>query len=83
MEDLPATGLFGIQLRELVLGIGEADFESFDLAQPALALGFGDPGQEVVADLGQARALSGWILLSQGFADPGFLRWLALKRAFF
>ena len=38
----------------LALGAGEADLESFDLAEPALGFGFGDAGDEVVADLVQA-----------------------------
>jgi hypothetical protein len=49
-----------VWLGELVLGPGEADLESFDLAQPAFAFGLGDPGGQVVADLGQAVAL-GWV----------------------
>ncbi|MFG1663852.1 hypothetical protein [Streptomyces sp. Y7] len=39
-----AAVLFGIQLGELVLGSGEADFKSFQLAQPAFTFGFGDAG---------------------------------------
>ena len=39
-------------LGEFVLGAGEADLQSFGLAEPALAFGFGDAGGEVVADLG-------------------------------
>jgi len=48
-----------VELAEFLLGAGEADLESFDLAGPAFALGFGDPGGEVVADLGEAVALGG------------------------
>ena len=48
-----------VDLGELVLGAGEADLESFSFAQPAFALGFGDAGDEVVADLGDAGPLSG------------------------
>ena len=33
-----------IDLGELVVGAGQADLESFDLAEPAFALGFGDAG---------------------------------------
>jgi len=47
----------GIDLGELVLGAGEADPESFDLAEPAFLFGFGDAGVEVVADLDQPRPL--------------------------
>ncbi|MFE7931870.1 hypothetical protein ACFU6S_24750 [Streptomyces sp. NPDC057456] len=50
---------WGIQLGELVLGSGKADLEPFQLAQPALAFGLDDAGQEVVADLDQAAALVG------------------------
>jgi hypothetical protein len=42
---------------ELVVGAGEADLEAFDLAQPAFAFGLVDAGQQVVADLLQARLL--------------------------
>jgi hypothetical protein len=48
-----------VDLSEFVLGSGEADLESFDFAEPAFALGFGDAGGEVVADLGEAVALGG------------------------
>ena len=40
-----------VDLGELVFGGGEADFEALGLAGPAFALGFGDPGGQVVADL--------------------------------
>ncbi|MEU2494082.1 hypothetical protein [Streptomyces sp. NPDC007883] len=33
-----------VDLGELILGVGEADLESCDLAEPAFALGFGDAG---------------------------------------
>jgi hypothetical protein len=39
---LPAAG--GVKLAELVFGAGEADPESFDLAEPAFAVGLDDPG---------------------------------------
>src|ERR1035437_1530163 len=48
-----------VDLGELVLGAGEADFQALDFAEPAFALGFGDAGQEVVADLGDAGPLGG------------------------
>lgn len=35
------------------MGAGEADAESFDLAEPAFAFGLGDAGEQVVADLFQ------------------------------
>jgi hypothetical protein len=46
-----------IDLGELVVGCGEADLEAFDLAEPAFELGFGDAGDEVAADLCDARPL--------------------------
>jgi hypothetical protein len=46
-----------VDLGEFVFGSGEADLESFDFAEPAFALGFGDAGDEVVADLGDAGPL--------------------------
>jgi hypothetical protein len=57
-----------VDLGELVLGAGEADFEAFDFAGPAFALGFGDAGQQVVTDLEQARAL-GRVRTEQGAAQ--------------
>lgn len=46
-----------IELAELLLGASQADPKSFDLPEPALALGLGDAGDEVVADLLQPAAL--------------------------
>jgi hypothetical protein len=48
-----------VELREFPFGAGEADFETFDLAEPTLALGFGDAGQQVVADRGDPLPLGG------------------------
>ena len=48
-----------VDLGELVFGAGEADLESFGFAGPAFAVGFGDAGGEVVADLGDAVPLGG------------------------
>src|SRR6266568_3567277 len=48
-----------VDLGEFVFGAGEADLESFGFAGPAFAVGFGDAGGEVVADLGDAVALGG------------------------
>ncbi|MEU0645954.1 hypothetical protein [Streptomyces umbrinus] len=42
-----------IELTELLLGASQADLETFDLAAPAFLLGFGDSGDQVVADLGK------------------------------
>jgi hypothetical protein len=52
-------GRAAVDLGELVLGAGEADLESFDLAEPALALGFSYAGCQVVADLNEPTALGG------------------------
>jgi hypothetical protein len=40
-----------VDLGELVFGAAEADFQAFSFAQPAFAFGFGDAGDQVVADL--------------------------------
>jgi hypothetical protein len=62
-----APGELG-ELDELAVGAGEADLEAFDLAEPALALGFGDAGGEVVADLLQARSLR-WVWSQERTSD--------------
>ncbi len=59
-----------VDLGELVLGAGEADFEAFGFAGPAFAFGFGDAGGEVAADLGDAGLLGG-IGPVQGAAQAG------------
>jgi hypothetical protein len=46
-----------VNVGDLVLGASEADTESFDLAEPAFPLGFGDSGDQVVANLGKPCAL--------------------------
>ena len=61
-----------VDLGELVVGAGEADLESFDLAEPAFAFGFGDAGGEVVADLGEAGPL-GRVGPEHRAADAGVL----------
>jgi len=48
-----------VDLGEFVFGAGEADLEAFGFAEPAFAFGFGDPGGQVVADLGDAVPLGG------------------------
>jgi hypothetical protein len=61
-----------VDLGEFVLGAGEADFEAFGFAEPGFAFGFGDAGDEVVADLGDAGPLGGvWPV--QGAAQAGVL----------
>jgi hypothetical protein len=42
-----------IEPAELLLGAGQTDLETLDLAEPAFRLGFGDSGERVVADLGR------------------------------
>jgi len=56
---LGAAGLGEVGLGKLVVGGGEADLESFGFSGPAFAFGFGDAGEEVVADLFQSVALGG------------------------
>jgi hypothetical protein len=48
----PAGAL--IELCELVLGVREAGAQVLGLAEPAVLLGLGNAGGQVVADLGQA-----------------------------
>ncbi|GAB2491749.1 hypothetical protein GCM10027187_68250 [Streptosporangium sandarakinum] len=43
--------------RKLVLRSGEADSQTFDLAETSFAFGFGDMGEQVVLDLLQPGAL--------------------------
>ena len=43
----------------LAFGAGEADLEALDLAVPAVGFGFGDAGEQVVADLFQSRPCGG------------------------
>jgi hypothetical protein len=47
----------GIELSQLVLGAGQTDLKAFNLAEPALALSFGDPIDQVVPDLDQPVSL--------------------------
>lgn len=65
--DLGVTCRQVVDLGEFLLGSGEADLESFDFTEPALAVGFGDAGQQVVTDLEQAGAL-GRVRTEQGAA---------------
>ena len=48
-----------IDLGKLVLGTGKADFEALDFAEPAFVFRFGYAGEQVIANLGDARPLSG------------------------
>lgn len=56
MDGVGSTGHF-IELGELVLRSYEADLESFNFAGPPLTFSFGDPGEQVVADLEDAGSL--------------------------
>jgi hypothetical protein len=64
------------ELGESVLRSGEADLEAFDLTGPAFMFGFGDPGEQVVADVEDAGPW-GWGRPEQGtsqatvFVDAG------------
>src|SRR5664279_1094822 len=48
-----------VHLGQLVAGAGEADLQALGFAEPTVGFGFGDAGQEVVANLGEAVALGG------------------------
>ena len=48
-----------VDLGELFVGAGQADFQAFGFAGPAFASGFGDAGGQVAADLGDAGPLGG------------------------
>ena len=59
VDVLGSAGGGQVGLGDFVVGGGEADLESFGFAGPAFAFGFGDAGEEVVADLFQAAPLGG------------------------
>ncbi|MET9830052.1 hypothetical protein ABZ078_12175 [Streptomyces sp. NPDC006385] len=61
-----------VDLSQFVLCAGEADMRSFNLAEPAFALGLGDAGDQVVADLDQSVA-SGGVGPEHRAADAGVL----------
>jgi hypothetical protein len=50
----------GVNLRELVVGAGQADLQSLDFSGPGFAFGFGDAVVEVATDLLQPGALR-WV----------------------
>jgi hypothetical protein len=54
LDGLAAASDDLVHLGEFGAGAGEADLQSFGLSEPAAGLGFGDAGDEVVADLDQA-----------------------------
>lgn len=47
----PMLPVAPIELAELLLVASQADLETFDLAEPAFRLGFGNAGDEIVADV--------------------------------
>ncbi|MEU9115188.1 hypothetical protein AB0D04_26240 [Streptomyces sp. NPDC048483] len=64
-----------IELAELLLSASQADLETFDLAEPAFPLGFGDSGDsgdQVVADLDKPCPL-GWIRPEERASDTSVL----------
>ena len=60
LDGLVAAGDDLVHLGELGAGAGKAGFQSFGFTEPALGLGFGDAGGEVVTDLGKA-VPGGWV----------------------
>src|SRR6478672_11027878 len=59
LDRVGAAGGDLLHLGEFGAGAGEADLEALGLAVPAVGLGFGDPGDEVAADLFEAWAGGG------------------------
>src|SRR6478609_4903944 len=55
LDRVGAAGGDLLHLGEVGAGAGEADLEALGLAVPAVGFGFGDAGDEVVADLFEAR----------------------------
>src|SRR6266545_4355129 len=60
LDGLAPAGGDLVHLGEFGVGAGEADFQSFGFAEPAVGLGFGDARDEVVADLLEPRP-RGWV----------------------
>ena len=63
-----AAGADLVHLGEFGVRTGEADLEAFGLAVPAVGFGFGDAGDEVVADVFQP-CTRGWIRAQQRAAQ--------------
>ena len=53
MDGVAAAGGDLVHLGEFGVGAGEADLEALGLAVPVVGFGFGDAGEQVVADLFQ------------------------------
>jgi hypothetical protein len=60
LDGLAAAGADLVHLRELGPGAGQAYFQPFGFAEPAVRFGFGDAGDQVVADLREA-VPGGWV----------------------
>src|SRR5258708_724200 len=76
LDRVGAAGGDLVDLGEFGVGAGEADLETLGLAVPALGFGFGDAGEEVVADLFEARPGGGirpqqWATETTVFVDAG------------
>lgn len=54
-DSLLLPGDLRVELGDLLLGVGEAALQSFDLDEPTLAFSFQDACEEVVADLDEPR----------------------------
>jgi len=81
VDVLGSAGGGGVGLGELAGGGGEADAESFGFAGPALALGLGDAGAEVVADLLQSASLGG-VDAQEGTSDAPLTELTAMFQQF-
>ncbi|MEW2567801.1 hypothetical protein [Streptomyces sp. NPDC047070] len=57
--DNAVTGGLSVELGEFLLCFGKAHLEPFHIAEPSFAFGFGDAGEEVVADLDETVTLGG------------------------
>ena len=60
-----------VHLGEFVPGAGQADLQSFGLAEPAGRFGLGDAGGQVAADLSEAGPLGG-VGAQQRASQAGF-----------
>ena len=76
MDGVAAAGGDLVHLGEFGVGAGEADLEALGFAVPAVGFGFGDAGEEVVADLFEAGPGGGvgtqqWATETTVFVDAG------------
>jgi hypothetical protein len=70
-QDGAVGGGLAFHLLKLLLCAGEADLQSFDLAEPVVLLGFGDTGVKVGDDLAKPVGLGG-VESEQRAAEAGF-----------